>query len=83
MIYGSALPGVMTLPHAQSATLATALAVRRDESAEIAQRVAAAREMDAAYARAKVLMDNLSAVRRRPQREAIVLHGRQQLCRLA
>jgi hypothetical protein len=57
--------GVMALPFAVSAVIATAEAVRRDPDAELAQRIRAAREMDEAYGRARALMENLAAVRRR------------------
>jgi hypothetical protein len=57
--------GVMTLPCARHASFAIAQAVRRDENAELAQRVQAAREMDAAFGRAKILIEDLAIMRRR------------------
>jgi len=61
----AAVHGVMTLPHAVAAVIATAEAVRRDEAAEVAQRVRAAREMDEAYEHARMLLGGLAAARRR------------------
>jgi hypothetical protein len=60
-----AVHGVMTLPYAQDATFAMAQAIRRDETAEVAKRVQAAREMEAAWDRAKILMEDLAVMRRR------------------
>lgn len=59
----TAVHGVMTLPHAVAASIATAEAVRRDETAELAQRVRAAQQMEEAYAYAKELLDGLAATR--------------------
>ncbi len=61
----AAVHGVMTLPHAVAAVIATAEAVRRDEAAGLQERVRAAREMEAAYERARMLLGGLAAARRR------------------
>jgi hypothetical protein len=57
--------GVWTLPHAVAAAMASAQAVRRDESAKLAQRVQAGRDLEAAWEHARVLFEDLAAVRRR------------------
>jgi hypothetical protein len=57
--------GVWTLPHAVAAVMASATAVRRDEGAELAERVRAGQEMEAAYEYARLLLEDLAAVRRR------------------
>jgi hypothetical protein len=63
--WATAAHGVMALPFAVSATIATAEAVRRDPDAELAQRVQAAQQMENAYEYARQLLDDLAAVRRR------------------
>lgn len=45
--------------------MGSAEAIRRDETAELAARVRAGREMEAAWEHAKELFDNLAAARRR------------------
>lgn len=57
--------GVMALPYAVSAAVATAEAIRRDPDAELAQRVRAAEWMETAYEHARQLLEDLAVTRRR------------------